>query len=151
MLKRIILITILSISSLFSFQEGDRLDLQTIQDLKMVKDKIYIVDFFASWCTSCKIELPLISKVNTQINKDKYEIIGINSDKDIKKGKAFVNTLNLNFPVIYDNKSKLISKFNPIGVPAIYYIQNFEIKNIIYGAVPNIDKKILNDINKLGE
>jgi len=151
MLKRIILISILSISSLFAFQEGDRLDFQTIQDLKMVKDKIYIVDFFASWCTSCKIELPLISKVNTQINKDKYEIIGINSDKDIKKGKAFVNTLNLNFPVIYDNKSKLISKFNPIGVPAIYYIQNFEIKNIIYGAVPHIDKKILNDINKLGE
>jgi len=151
MLKRIILITILSISSLFSFQEGDRLDLQTIQDLKMVKDKIYIVDFFASWCTSCKIELPLISKVNTQINKDKYEIIGINSDKDIQKGKSFVKKLNLNFPIIYDTKSKLISKFNPIGVPAIYYIHNFKIKNIIYGAVPNIDKKILEDIKKLGD
>jgi len=151
MLKRIILISILSISSLFSFQEGDRLDLQTIQDLKMVKDKIYIVDFFASWCTSCKIELPLISKVNTQINKDKYEIIGINSDKDIQKGKSFVKKLNLNFPIIYDTKSKLISKFNPIGVPAIYYIQNFEIKDVIYGAVHNIDKKILEDIKKFGD
>lgn len=151
MLKKLLLVSMFGSSSLFAFGVGDRLDNQTISDLKLKNEKVYVIDFFASWCASCKIELPLISKVNTLINKDKYEIIGVDSDKNIEKGKSFVKKLNLNFSVVYDNKSKLISKFNPIGVPAIYYIKNFEIQKVIYGAVQDIDKKILNDIYKLGE
>jgi cytochrome c biogenesis protein CcmG/thiol:disulfide interchange protein DsbE len=151
MFKKLLLVSIFCVSSLFAFDVGDKLDTQIINDLKLTKDKVYVLDFFASWCASCKIELPLISTVNTQIDKQKYEIIGIDSDKDINKGKAFVKKLNLNFDVIYDNQSKFISKFNPIGVPAIYYIKNFEVKKIIYGAVNDIDKKILADLQSLGE
>lgn len=151
MLKKLLLVSTIGVSSLFAFDVGDKLDTKTINGLKLTNDKVYVIDFFASWCASCKIELPLISKTNTQIDKSKFEIIGINSDKNIKKGKSFVKKLNLNFKVIYDNKLEFISKFNPIGVPAIYYIKNFEVKKVIYGAVHEIDKKILKDIQKLGE
>lgn len=151
MLKKMLFVFSLSISSLFAIQVGDSLDSFTIKELKMFQSKVYIVNFFASWCSSCKVELPLISKLNTQIDKQKYQIIGINSDTNINKGKKFVKELNLNFDVIYDYKLKLISKFNPIGVPAIYYIKDLKVEKMIYGAVQNVDKEILNDLKQLGE
>ena len=151
MLIKLLFMFTIGLSSLFAFDVGDKLDTKVINGLKLKKDKIYIIDFFASWCVSCKIELPLISKINNKIDNNKFEIIGIDSDKNINKGKSFVKKLNLNFKIIYDDKLKYIKKFNPIGVPAIYYIKNFEVKKMIYGAVHDIDKIILKDIQKLGE
>ncbi len=148
---KLVLINVLLVSSLFSYNVGDKIDNNIVQELNLNKEKIYVIDFFASWCASCKIELPLISKVNSKIDKSKYQIIGIDSDEDINKGKQFVKKLNLNFDVIYDNDNKIISKFAPIGVPAIYYIKDLKIQKVIFGAVHNIDQKILTDLKSIGE
>ena len=151
MLKKLLLLTAISTSALFSYEVGDRVDLDIAKQLNIKDDKVYVIDFFASWCASCKIELPLISKLDKQIDKSKYKIIGVNSDRKINKGKAFVNKLNLSFDVVYDNDNKIISKFAPIGVPAIYYIKDLKVEKVIFGAVHNIDQKIQNDLNNLGE
>jgi len=151
MCKKIIFILVFISVQVFALNVGDTLNQKSIKQLKLQKDKIYVLDFFASWCASCKIELPLIEKLNNTIDKNKYQIIGINSDKDINIGKKFVAELNLNFDIIYDNENKLISYFEPIGVPAIYYIKNNKIKKVIYGAVHNIDKQILNDLKAMEE
>ena len=79
--------------SIFAYQKGDTVDMSLQKHLGMKTDKIYIIDFFASWCTSCKKEIPLISKVNTTLDKDHVEIIGIDVDKDEKKGVMFQKKL----------------------------------------------------------
>ena len=146
---KILLITLMSIVNMYGYSVGDKIDNDLSKQLLLKKDKIYIVDFFASWCSSCKVELPIISKLNATIEKSKYQIIGINSDTNMQNGKKFVQDLKLNFNVIYDTNNKIISKFNPIGVPAIYYIKNNIILKVVYGAVDNIDKKILTDLKSM--
>jgi len=141
--------------SLFAYQEGDTVDIVLQKHLEMETDKIYIIDFFASWCTSCKKEIPLISKVNTRLDKDHIEIIGIDVDKDEKKAVVFQEKLTsegkLNFRVINDPMNLIVAKFNPIGMPALYYIKDGRVVNIIYGAVDNIDQKIILDMENLWE
>ncbi len=139
--------------SLFAYQKGDTVDMSLQKHMGMKTDKIYIIDFFASWCTSCKKEIPLISKANTTLNKDNVEIIGIDVDKDEKKGVAFQKKLisenKLNFRVINDPMNLIVAKFNPIGMPAVYYIKKGKVVDVIYGAVDNIDQKIILDMEKL--
>jgi len=151
-LKKIILYTLLSVSS-FAYQKGDTVDIALQKQLHMVKDKIYIIDFFASWCSSCKKEIPLISKVNKKIDPTHVEIIGIDVDKDNEKAMAFQKKLRLkeklNFRVVNDPKNIIVSKFNPIGMPALYYVKEGKVVDIIYGAVDNIDQKIILDMEKL--
>ena len=149
MLKKLLLTTTLSISSLFAYNVGDKIDEDIANQLQLNDNKIYIVDFFASWCKSCKIELPLISKLNNDINKNNYKIIGVNMDKNKAKGEKFVKKLALNFDVIYDSNNQIVSKFEPIGVPAIYYIENKTVKKVVFGAVHDIDQKIKNDLKNL--
>ena len=139
--------------SLFAYQKGDTVDITLQKHLDMKTDKIYIIDFFASWCASCKKEIPLISKVNTTLDKDHVEIIGIDVDKDENKGVAFQKKLTsegkLNFRVVNDPMNLIVAKFNPIGMPALYYIKEGKVVDIIYGAVDNIDQKIILDMEKL--
>ncbi|HIP55499.1 MAG TPA: TlpA family protein disulfide reductase [Arcobacter sp.] len=149
MIGKILLVLTLSFANVYAYKVGDRVDDKVVNELNLKNDKIYILDFFASWCASCKIELPLISKLNNNIDKSKYKIIGIDVDEEIQDGKSFVEDLDLNFDIVYDNENKLIEKFEPIGVPAIYYLKDYKIIKVIYGAVHNIDEKILIDLKGL--
>ena len=147
------ILTLFLSSLLFSYQKGDLLPQDMQNKLNITDDKIYIVDFFASWCGSCKKEIPYISKVKKQLDSTKVEIIGIDVDKDIDKAKAFQKELqedgDLTFRVIDDSENKIIKEFKPIGMPALFYVQNNKIVKVLYGAVDNIDEEILNDIKRL--
>lgn len=146
MLKKALYTLLFSTVGLIALDAGETLP-KDIQDrLKLESDKVYVIDFFASWCKSCKKELPLISKI---YNDNVTNVIGINVDKKKEDGEKFVKELKLPFRVVYDSDKKLVKTFDPMGFPAIYYIKNGQILNIIFGAVDEIDKKIINDIKSI--
>jgi len=151
-LRLLVLFTLLT-AALFAYHKGDTIDNTIQKHLGMNSNKIYIVDFFASWCGSCKKEIPLISKANTQLDQNRFEIIGIDVDQDPKKGAAFQKELirggELNFRVVNDPMNLIIGKFNPIGMPALYYIKDGKVVDIIYGAIDDIDEQIISDLEKL--
>ncbi len=144
------IITLVMLSSLlFAYQKGDSLDQKVVQKLELQPNKIYIVDFFASWCASCKKELPLISKLSNRIDKNSVEIIGIDVDEDINKAKSFQKEMQLSFKVINDPKSDIIKLFDPVGMPAIYIVKNGKVVNLLLGAKDDIDKLLEADIKAL--
>jgi len=148
-----LIIFLLFFSNLLAYQKGDIISDAMASHLGLKENKIYIVDFFASWCGSCKKELPLISKVNLQIDPSKVEVIGIDVDKDVQRGIKFQESLkangNLNFRVINDPQNLVVAEFNPIGMPTLYYIKNKKIIDIITGACDDIDEVILNDLKEM--
>jgi thiol-disulfide isomerase/thioredoxin len=136
---RVWLLFVLSTGVLMAYNVGDSVDKKIVQKLNLKKDTLYVIDFFASWCHSCEKELPLIGKVY----RDKVvSVVGINVDKDLALGKAFVSKHKVVFPVVYDSSQALITSFNPAGVPALYYIKNGKILGMHIGAMKEIDKKI---------
>ena len=144
------IMSLLLLTNVYAYDVGDTISDSISSYIGSTKDKIYIIDFFASWCNSCKKEIPLLSKVNKKIDKTKIEIIGIDVDKNIQHGLKFQKMLKddgkLNFRVINDPQNNLISAFSPIGMPTLYYVKENKIIRIITGAVDNIDKVILQDI-----
>ncbi len=141
------------LTNLIAYDKGDTISDSIASYLGCNGDKVYIIDFFASWCGSCKKEIPLISKANTAIDTNKVEIIGVDVDKDINAGIKFQNKLkgenSLNFRVINDPQNLIISEFSPIGMPTLYYVKNKKVVGIITGAVDNIDEKIINDLKEM--
>ncbi len=91
--------------------------------------------------------------MHQKVDASQVEIIGIDVDKDIEKAKAFQKELKsknaLTFRVINDPQNNIIKEFNPIGMPALFYIQNKKVVHVIYGAVDNIDQIILDDLKRL--
>jgi len=146
MLKKILYTLLFSSVTLMALETGDAVP-QNIQDkLKLESDKIYVVDFFASWCKSCKKELPLITNI---YNNKVANVIGVNVDKNREDGEKFVKDLELPFPVVYDSDKSLVEAFDPMGFPAVYYVKNGKVLNVIFGAVEEIDKKITEDLKSI--
>jgi len=133
MIKKLTLAILLS-SSLFAYNVGDSVDKSVVNQLALKKDKLYLINFFASWCGSCKKELPILNN-----HASKNNIIGINIDKDASKGKSFVKKMGLNFKVVYDSANDMVKIFNPVGVPAIYFVKNGKIVAQKFGGVDQID------------
>lgn len=154
------LLFILTTESAHAYKVGDRVDQEAIDALQLTEG-IAVVDIFASWCASCKIELPLINQLNhtfsalksspTDNNHHKTHatIVGIDMDESLSDAIQFQKELKLDFFIYNDNKQTLVSKFNPIGVPAIYYIKDGVVKKVIYGAVEHIDQVIQADLEAL--
>ncbi len=148
-----ILASLFLLTNLLAYNEGDNISDSMATHLACDGDKIYVIDFFASWCNSCKKEIPLISKANNKIDSNKVEIIGIDVDKNVKTGLKFQKKLkesnDLNFRVINDPSNLIISEFAPIGMPTLYYVKNKKIIAILTGAVDNIDEVIINDLKEM--
>lgn len=130
-----------------AYDVGDTVDPTVLKTLDVDPNKITLVDFFASWCTSCKKELPILD--NMPLDKSKVEIIGVDTDKKVSKGKAFQQKLKLKMRVYNDPTQKIISKFAPFGMPALYYLKGGKVVKIRQGAIPHIDKKINKDLQEL--
>ena len=146
MLKTILYSLLFSTVAIMALETGDSVPKNIQEKLKLESDKVYVVDFFASWCKSCKKELPLISNI---YNKKIAQVVGVNVDKNREDGEKMVKELELPFPIVYDTNKNLVEAFNPIGFPAVYYIKNGQILNVIFGAVEEIDKKIAEDIKAI--
>lgn len=146
-MKKLLLITmvLLASTSTYAYKVGDTVSPEIAKHLKLNKNGVTIVDFFASWCVSCRKELPLINKLSKTIGSN-VSIVGVCADENMKEGLAFQKELGLTFYVYNDEKQKVTASFNPIGMPAIYYIKNNKVVKIHYGAIDHIDSVIKKDL-----
>ena len=138
----------------FAYRQGDIVDKDVAKKLAIGDDdKIYVVDFFASWCGSCRKELPLISELARRLEGSKVSVVGVDVDKEIEKGKLFQRQMKLkgalDFYVVNDPSSAIVSVFDPIGMPAIYIVKNRKIERVVFGAQDDIDKLIEKEIKEL--
>ena len=143
MFKKFTLLIFLSTLSVYAINIGDSIPKNIQKTLKLKPNKVYVIDFFASWCHSCEKELPLVSKL---YKKHHLNIMGINEDRREKQGRAFVKRLSLSFPIYYDKSQKMINTFSPKGFPTLYFIKNGKIIDVIVGARNHIDKIILRKV-----
>ena len=143
-MRMIVLLFAVTVTLLLAYQKGDRLDDVISKKLGLEKDKIYVIDFFASWCGSCKKEMPYLNRFAENEKGKDIEVIGIDVDENVEEGKAFQQALkakkSLQFKVLDDPKGEIIKYFDPIGMPAIYIVKNGKVEALILGAKDDIDK-----------
>lgn len=137
-----------------SLENGDSISPQTQAKIGLDNTKqVSIVDFFASWCVSCRIEVPLLSQLNTQIDQSKVEIIGVDVDEDPAEREAFLNELRqegLSFRVVNDQNQSVVDEFSPVGMPALYYVVDGKVIGARIGAIEHIDQVVAADLAELG-
>lgn len=112
------------------------------------RDKVLLLNFWASWCDPCKEEAPEL-KALAEKYKDSLDIYAVNVtlyDK-LDEAKAFVKEYDYTFPVLLDEKEELYRKFNGIAFPTNVLIdEQGVIREVIVGVIPpeELEAKIKN-------
>ena len=74
-------------------------------DLKKLKGKVVVVNFWATWCGPCKAEIPGMVKIYDKYKSKGLEIVGISLDQggwdDVR---PFLQKIRVSYPVVLGNQ-----------------------------------------------
>jgi cytochrome c biogenesis protein CcmG, thiol:disulfide interchange protein DsbE len=117
-------------------------------NLSDYKDKVVIIDFWATWCPPCRKGIPDLISIQNDF-KDEIVIIGISLDgeKTINDVPAFVKNFGINYPILYGDE-KVVTAYGGIdGIPTAFVVDKKG--NVVDKHVGLVDKKVY--INKIKE
>lgn len=97
-------------------------DGKTVKFPEDFKGKVVLLDFWATWCGPCKVELPNVIAAYQQYHSQGLEILGISLDREGAKARleAFRKDNNMPWPQIYDGKfwkAALVAQYGVHGIP----------------------------------
>ena len=64
------------------------------------KGKVILLDFWATWCAPCKVEIPWFAEFQTKYGPRGLAVIGVSVDDTAEKLKPFVQQYKMNYPVL---------------------------------------------------
>ena len=73
------------------------------------RGQVVLVNFWASWCAPCKVEMPHLNRLADKYRDTGVVLLAVNVDDDPKKAAAEARKLGINFPVLLDT-AKTASK-----------------------------------------
>ena len=117
-----------------------------IINLKDFKNKLVVINFWATWCAPCKEEMPSLNNIKNISELKKINIIPINiGEEEYEKSKIFFDELGIDNLEIFSGPSgDLAKKFKLRGVPTTIILdkEGHEISRII-GSIDFLDKQFL--------
>jgi peroxiredoxin/outer membrane lipoprotein-sorting protein len=90
-------------------------------NLKDLRGKVVVLDFWATWCGPCRKELPHLQSLYQQFKGKDVVILGINNEKR-KKVTSFLKKNNYTFTNLYDPGQKTADKYHVLVVPSVFII-----------------------------
>jgi len=90
--------------------------------LEKLKGKVVYLDFWASWCVPCKKSFPWLHEIKQSYADQGFEVIAVNLDKDRKLADEFLQVMDVNFMVAFDESGESASRYKLKGMPSSYLI-----------------------------
>lgn len=90
--------------------------------LKDFRGKVVFLNFWATWCESCREEMPSMERLYRELKGKGLEIVAVNIKEKPQAALAYFRELKLTYPVLLDPEGEVGLLYGAFGLPATYVI-----------------------------
>lgn len=109
--------------------------------------KVTVINFWATWCRPCVKEIPSLNNLRKQMRGKPFELISVNYAEPAGVISAFLQEVNVDFPVLLDETGRVSADWNVVVFPSTFVIAPDG--KIVYGVNAGIEWDTPEVITKL--
>jgi thiol-disulfide isomerase/thioredoxin len=95
--------------------EGARMKLSDL------RDKIVVLDFWASWCGPCAMQAPILDRIARKYPDD-VVVLGINVGESPSLAKSYAREKGLSYPILSDSEGQAQALYGATTLPTVVLI-----------------------------
>ncbi|HMD76446.1 MAG TPA: TlpA disulfide reductase family protein [Terracidiphilus sp.] len=114
-------------------------------DLATFRGKVVLLNFWATWCAPCQVEMPRFVQWQRQYGPQGFQVIGISMDDDPELARKLYARLKLNYPVAMGDEKLGELYGGVLGLPLTYLVdRNGEVRARFQGEtdLKTIEKRL---------
>ncbi len=152
-----IVLIFLMVAPAFSLTSGERSPQFSLLDmnhkkvsLEQFKGRAVYVDFWASWCPSCRRSLPWMSEVQEKYGREKLEVVAINLDEDQEDAVRLLSNFNPSITVLFDPQGDAARIYKVNAMPTSLLIDaQGSIVSVFEGFSEDTEARIEQELERL--
>lgn len=90
--------------------------------LSKLKGQPVLINFWATWCGPCRIEMPAIEAAYQQHKDEGFVVLAVDADEPLKDVAEFVGDLGLTFEILMDPGLTVNDRYRVRAYPTSYFV-----------------------------
>jgi cytochrome c biogenesis protein CcmG/thiol:disulfide interchange protein DsbE len=107
------------------------------------RTRVTVVDFWASWCASCRDSIPALSDLYNDKREDGVMVIGVSVDESADDALLLAQHLHAKFPIVLDPNMRLAGSYRVGNIPLTFVVDRHGIVRFI-GRDPGDVRRAVN-------
>ena len=97
---------------------------------------VVLVNFWATWCGPCRVEMPAMELLYREFNRKDFEILAVSTDpQGVAVTRPFTESLGLTFPILHDSDFRVGIAYGARTLPMTFLVDRRGlITHRIFGA-----------------
>ncbi|MCS7224183.1 MAG: TlpA family protein disulfide reductase [Armatimonadetes bacterium] len=127
-----------------------RLDIMGADKRETVHPKVLVLDFWATWCSYCRVAEGWLQKLYKRYGKKGLEVLAISIDEDGRRSVGpYLLRHRLPYRVALDPRAVLANKFKVESLPTIYVIDAKGTIRSVFEGIEN-EKSLIREVVAAG-
>jgi peroxiredoxin len=85
--------------------------------LSELRGQVIFINFWASWCGSCRQEMLELDKLYVKYNNSGFTILGINIEEEATAALKIIEDDKISFPILFDAENKVSQLYGITEIP----------------------------------
>ena len=113
------------------------------QSLADQKGSVVVLDFWATWCVPCHLELPHLDAMYQKLSPSGLKMFAVDTNDDVSKAGPYARANHLSMPVLLDADSTAATAYKVDEQPETVVVnKDGTIANVFMGFTPDTEAKL---------